>query len=261
MRASAPTTPARRQACGSLAITAALAANALWFNSAFHRDEFLAALPRFPEDAPLPGICTSAAVRLHPVTTDEDAVFVPFASLGRALDFARECAMRRIGLAIGVLGGESTALSLGRPFPFQFPSGSPFQQPPPSGAIYQPPPPAVAPGAGPTMPLPLAASPAGMMPPAVPPSFGMPAPAVPYHAPVPPQPMGGWRATHRVPLGGLPARRKPDPTLPMLMRIAEGVQLMVARPQGEWALVQTDQGWQAWVDGRRLEPIVPETPQ
>jgi hypothetical protein len=65
------------------------------------------------DDAALPGICTSAAVRLHPVTSDEGAVFVPFASLDRALDFSRECAMRRIGLAIGVLGGEyiSTFLS------------------------------------------------------------------------------------------------------------------------------------------------------
>jgi hypothetical protein len=65
------------------------------------------------EDAPLPGICTSAAVRLHRVGADEDAVFVPFSTLAGALDFARECAMRRIGLAIGVLGGEyiSTFLS------------------------------------------------------------------------------------------------------------------------------------------------------
>jgi hypothetical protein len=65
------------------------------------------------EDAPLPGTCTSAAVRLHPVTTGESAVFVPFATLAEALDFSRECARRRIGLAIGVLGGEyiSTFLS------------------------------------------------------------------------------------------------------------------------------------------------------
>ncbi len=65
------------------------------------------------EDAALPGICTSAAIRLHAVTADESAVFVPFTSLAGALDFARECATRRIGLAIGVLGGEyiSTFLS------------------------------------------------------------------------------------------------------------------------------------------------------
>ncbi len=65
------------------------------------------------EDPQVPGICSSAYIRLHAVTSDESAAFVPFESLGGALDFARECAMRRIGLAIGVLGGEyiSTFLS------------------------------------------------------------------------------------------------------------------------------------------------------
>ena len=65
------------------------------------------------EDSSVPGICTSAYIRLHPITSDEGAAFVPFNSLGKALDFARDCAMRRIGLAIGVLGGEyiSTFLS------------------------------------------------------------------------------------------------------------------------------------------------------
>jgi hypothetical protein len=65
------------------------------------------------EDSTVPGICTSAYIRLHPITSDEGAAFVPFNSLGKALDFARDCAMRRIGLAIGVLGGEyiSTFLS------------------------------------------------------------------------------------------------------------------------------------------------------
>jgi hypothetical protein len=65
------------------------------------------------EDSSVPGICTSAYIRLHPITSDEGAAFVPFNSLEKALDFARDCAMRRIGLAIGVLGGEyiSTFLS------------------------------------------------------------------------------------------------------------------------------------------------------
>ena len=65
------------------------------------------------EDSTVPGICTSASIRLHPITSDEGAAFVPFNSLEKALDFARDCAMRRIGLAIGVLGGEyiSTFLS------------------------------------------------------------------------------------------------------------------------------------------------------
>jgi hypothetical protein len=58
------------------------------------------------EDSAIPGICSSASVRLHPVTSDEGAAFVPFEHLEPALNFARECAMRRIGLGIGVLGGE-----------------------------------------------------------------------------------------------------------------------------------------------------------
>ncbi len=63
-------------------------------------------------DSALPGICSSASIRLHPVPADEGAAFVPFASLERALDFARECAGRRIGLAIGVLGGEYVSVFL-----------------------------------------------------------------------------------------------------------------------------------------------------
>ena len=64
------------------------------------------------EDAAIPGICSSADIRLHPVTDDEGAAFVPFESLEGALDFARDCAMRRIGLAIGVLGGEYISVFL-----------------------------------------------------------------------------------------------------------------------------------------------------
>jgi len=64
------------------------------------------------EDSAVPAICSSAYIRLHPVTSDEGAAFVPFESLEPALDFARECAMRRIGLAIGVLGGEYISVFL-----------------------------------------------------------------------------------------------------------------------------------------------------
>ena len=56
-----------------------------------------------------PGICTSLTVKLHPRTDDEAGVLVPFRSLAEALDFAGECAVRRIGLAIGVLGAEYVA--------------------------------------------------------------------------------------------------------------------------------------------------------
>jgi hypothetical protein len=40
------------------------------------------------------------------MTDDEAGVLVPFQSLEKALDFAGDCAARRIGLAIGVLGAE-----------------------------------------------------------------------------------------------------------------------------------------------------------
>lgn len=65
------------------------------------------------EDSTLPGICVSADIRLHPILDDEESALVPFESLESALDFAKECATRRIGTAIGVLGGEylSTFLS------------------------------------------------------------------------------------------------------------------------------------------------------
>ncbi|MEN6465836.1 MAG: FAD-binding oxidoreductase [Syntrophaceae bacterium] len=56
-------------------------------------------------DASSPGICTSAKVKLYPVTDDEGGVLVPFSSLGEALEFAKQLSIRRIGLAVGVLGG------------------------------------------------------------------------------------------------------------------------------------------------------------
>ena len=57
------------------------------------------------EGAPSPGICTRASVRLHPVTSDEEGLLVPFPSLREAVSFAADLSRRRIGLAIGVLGG------------------------------------------------------------------------------------------------------------------------------------------------------------
>jgi hypothetical protein len=60
-----------------------------------------------------PGICVSADIRLHPVTEDERGILVPFETLNNALDFIKDCSLRRIGLALGVVGVEyiSTFLS------------------------------------------------------------------------------------------------------------------------------------------------------
>ena len=57
-------------------------------------------------DQPSPGICTAVSVKLHPMTDDETGLLVPFDTLEKAIDFSRECAIRRIGLAIGVLASE-----------------------------------------------------------------------------------------------------------------------------------------------------------
>jgi hypothetical protein len=53
-----------------------------------------------------PGICVSARIRLHPVAGDEEGILVPFQTIDNALDFVRDCATRRIGLALGILGTE-----------------------------------------------------------------------------------------------------------------------------------------------------------
>ena len=60
-----------------------------------------------------PGICVSASIRLHPVTDDEKGILVPFETLNNALDFIKDCSIRHIGLALGIVGAEyiSTFLS------------------------------------------------------------------------------------------------------------------------------------------------------
>lgn len=60
-------------------------------------------------DAPPLGLCVEAEVRLRPTTDDEAGVLVPFPALAPALAFARELGIRRIGLAVAVLGREYLA--------------------------------------------------------------------------------------------------------------------------------------------------------
>ena len=61
------------------------------------------------EVLPSPGICTKAVVRLHPMTDDEEGLMVPFDDFDRAVAFARELSVRRIGLAVAVLGSHYLA--------------------------------------------------------------------------------------------------------------------------------------------------------
>jgi hypothetical protein len=57
-------------------------------------------------DVESPGICTAVSVKLHPMMDDEAGVLVPFDALDKAVDFVKDCAVRRIGLAVGILGSE-----------------------------------------------------------------------------------------------------------------------------------------------------------
>jgi CRP-like cAMP-binding protein len=67
-------------------------------------------------------------------------------------------------------------------------------------------------------------------------------------------PGSGWRATHVVPAGGMPAWTEPNPDRPAATELAGGVELSITERRGEWARVAGQNGWEGWVDGRALEP-------
>ena len=64
-----------------------------------------------------------------------------------------------------------------------------------------------------------------------------------------------WTPTHTIPESGLPARSAPDASLEPLQRIRNGVEVQVLETVGGWTKIQTDTGWEAWVDGTRLEAM------
>jgi hypothetical protein len=73
----------------------------------------------------------------------------------------------------------------------------------------------------------------------------------PSGAPPDPYATPAW-GTHVAPPGGLVTWPAPDPSSPPSEPIAEGVPVQVIERQGDWAQVQCDNGWTAWVDGRLL---------
>ena len=71
--------------------------------------------------------------------------------------------------------------------------------------------------------------------------------------------------THVVPSGGLQAWASPDPSQPVVATIEARVEVVVREERGAWAEVVCNNGWSAWVDGRRLVAVgatgpVPSTP-
>ena len=51
-------------------------------------------------------ICVSVSIKLHPVTDDEEGILVPFSTFENALAFIKKCAIRHIGISIGILGSD-----------------------------------------------------------------------------------------------------------------------------------------------------------
>ena len=73
--------------------------------------------------------------------------------------------------------------------------------------------------------------------------------------------MGVYAATHVVPVGGLDARATPDPTAAVATRLDPGLDVQVLEYRNDWARVACSNGWETWVDGRRLvTPAVAPAP-
>jgi hypothetical protein len=71
-------------------------------------------------------------------------------------------------------------------------------------------------------------------------------------------PLGGsesltWSPTHRVPASGLDAWEERNGTVPPVAHLDEGLEITVDEIAGDWARITCENGWQAWVDARRLE--------
>lgn len=64
-----------------------------------------------------------------------------------------------------------------------------------------------------------------------------------------------WAATHVVQAGGLRSWPVPDGDTDPIADLAAGVELQVTEWRSGWARVRAENGWEAWVDGRRLVPI------
>jgi hypothetical protein len=69
--------------------------------------------------------------------------------------------------------------------------------------------------------------------------------------------MAEYTQTHVVPTEGLPAWAGPDGSVPPAANLDPGLDVMVLESRGEWAYIRCSNGWEAWVDGRRLVVSAP----
>lgn len=61
-----------------------------------------------------------------------------------------------------------------------------------------------------------------------------------------------WSPTHLVPAGGVSAWPQPDASQGTPIRLTVGLPLMMVERRGEWARIRASNGWEGWVDARRL---------
>src|SRR5438270_398182 len=65
---------------------------------------------------------------------------------------------------------------------------------------------------------------------------------------------GRFQPTHTVPESGLGAWAEPDGSQPVAAWLQAGTEVHVDEWRGAWARALFSNGWQAWVDGRQLQP-------
>jgi hypothetical protein len=69
--------------------------------------------------------------------------------------------------------------------------------------------------------------------------------------------MAEYPQTHVAPTEGLPAWTEPDGSRAPAANLDPGLDVMLLERRGEWAHVRCSNGWEAWVDGRRLVESAP----
>src|SRR5215216_4956429 len=69
--------------------------------------------------------------------------------------------------------------------------------------------------------------------------------------------MAEYRQTHVVPTEGLPAWAGPDGSAAPAATLDPGLDVMLLERRGEWGHLRCSNGWEAWVDARRLVASAP----
>lgn len=70
-----------------------------------------------------------------------------------------------------------------------------------------------------------------------------------------------YAPTHDAPQSGLPAYAAPDPTQAPVAQLDPGLDVQLVERRADWAHVVCSNGWEAWVDARRLVARAAPTPE